>query len=930
MNRSCLAISIALSTLFPVGNTAFAEQKENIGSLGIKVDNSVDGGMFKVFNGTRTVTDYNIKVSGKNAAAGAFSLGENSYITYVGGKITGGGYDSTGLSARMGGQITALKLDIDFSDSPHDGLYAGDKSSIKLLNSNITSKSKLSDLDSYGVRATGLSSIDLENTSILKTGRGAAAVAQRNSTLKINNLDTKNGLRITAEGIGSQAVRISNGSKAVLANTNLEAVGDNTSAILVVGAGKPDVEGPEKPSILFVTDSTLKTKGLNAVGIDVTDGDISINTTDINSSGTTLKAFSDEAYSTNVSIEDSRLVNDTGSAIVVGGNGLSNILVNQSEVMPRSGKLFSLSDSASTGTSVLVSDYAHLAGDIDIAAGQKHDANFELAGDTYWEGAGNGINKLSLNDSEWFMAGNSSVKSLSLQNGSQIKFKLGGDTFKTLTTGSLTGRGKFVMNTDLSKLKGDLLLVTNANGFTGSHTLVIEDTGLSPKNEGKLRLVGTNGGNGTVVLQGGHVDAGAFRYTLKPEGNDWFLSSMGATPVVENLSTPPAPSTAQATTPAVEILPTTGAAATAQATTPVVENLPTTPAAATVHAASPSGESLPKPSQAAALNLNGRPESQNISGAVAVHTFNSDPKTLSKGANAAVATHTASVHMWDSQMNAVVSRLGELRLGKDQGGVWTRAIRSQLDVSESSSRAFHQNISGLEIGSDKAIQLNTGTVYVGGMVGTAKASMNFGEGASGEIDSKMVGAYATYIGDSGVYVDSALKYDRLNHKIKTPTNLGNPVKGSYDTSGTGVTIELGKHIVLDSGWYVEPQVGLSAFRIQGASYTASNGLKVKTDDLNSLQSLVGSRFGRNIQFENGMTVQPYIKASYITEHADKSKVTVNSTDLDAGLKGNRIELGFGGIAKVSQNSKVSLDAEYAKGNLIEQPLGVTLGYRYNF
>ncbi|MDF3202872.1 autotransporter outer membrane beta-barrel domain-containing protein, partial [Pseudomonas sp. 1912-s] len=389
-------------------------------------------------------------------------------------------------------------------------------------------------------------------------------------------------------------------------------------------------------------------------------------------------------------------------------------------------------------------------------------------------------------------------------------------------------------------------------------------------------------------------------------------TAQATTSAVENLPTAPAPTTAQATTSAVENLATAPASTTAQATTPAVENLPTPPVATAAQAAAPSVESLPTTLHTAGLNLKG------------------SPQTLSKGANAAVAAHIASVPMWDSQMNAVVSRLGDLRLGKDEGGVWTRAIGKQLDVSENSSRAFHQNISGLEIGADKAIQLNAGKVYVGGMVGTAKSSLNFGEGASGEIDSKMVGAYATYVDDSGVYVDSVLKYDRLNHKIKTPTNLGNSVKGSYDTSGTGVSIELGKHIVLDSGWSVEPQVALSAFRIQGASYTASNGLKVKTDDLNSLQSRIGSRFGRNIQLENGMTVQPYIKASYITEHAGKSKVAVNGADLDAGLKGNRVELGFGGVAKVSQSSKISLDAEYGKGNLIEQPWGVTLGYRYTW
>lgn len=105
-------------------------------------------------------------------------------------------------------------------------------------------------------------------------------------------------------------------------------------------------------------------------------------------------------------------------------------------------------------------------------------------------------------------------------------------------------------------------------------------------------------------------------------------------------------------------------------------------------------------------------------------------------------------------------------------------------------------------------------------------------------------------------------------------------------------------------------------------------MRVKTDNIDSLESRVGSILGCNIQFDNSMIVQPYVKCSYITEHAGKSDVSVDGTRLDAELKGKRVELRFGGIAKISQNSKVSLEAEYAEGSLIEQPWGVPLGYRY--
>lgn len=431
------------------------------------------------------------------------------------------------------------------------------------------------------------------------------------------------------------------------------------------------------------------------------------------------------------------------------------------------------------------------------------------------------------------------VDSLTL-NGGQLAFAPSTDgTFKTFTVNALSGNGSILMNTDIANAQNDLLVVQGAGLASGNHTLIVADSGHEPvAADGRLLLVDTHGGSAKFDLYGGHVDAGAFRYGLQQEGDDWVLASTGKTP--------------------------SGAA----------------------------------------------------------------PENLSSGANAAIAGHTASANMWTAQMNALVKRLGDLRMGKDEGGVWTRAISKRFDVSEHSSRAYSQTISGLEIGADKAVALSSGKVYLGAMVGTAQSDQDFGEGASGTTDSKMLGVYATYLNDNGIYVDSVLKYSRFDNDIKMPTNLGQRVKGSYKTNGVGADIEVGKHIQLGNGWFVEPQFELTATRTGGADYTASNGLKVKADDMDSLQSRVGSLFGRSLQLSNGMTAQPYVKASYVTEHAGSSKVSVNGNKLDAELPGNRVELGFGGTLQVSEKSKISLDAEYAKGNSIEQPWGVNLGYRY--
>ncbi|MGZ9667427.1 autotransporter outer membrane beta-barrel domain-containing protein [Pseudomonas sp. GNP014] len=477
------------------------------------------------------------------------------------------------------------------------------------------------------------------------------------------------------------------------------------------------------------------------------------------------------------------------------------------------------------------------------------------------------------------------VDSLTL-NGGRLAFVPSTDgSFKTFTVNALSGSGNILMNTDIASQQHDLLVVQGAGLASGDHTLIVGDSGHEPSaSDGRLLLVDTHGGDAKFALYGGHVDAGAFRYTLQQQGDDWGLASGGAIPVDPVKPVDPV-NPVDPGKPVVPVNPVDPVAP----VDPVKPVSPVTPP--------------PRPVDPA-------------------------PQNLSKGANAAIAARTAGAGLWNAQMNALVKRLGELRMGEDDGGLWTRAIGKRFDVSEHSSRAYTQDVTGLEIGADKAFAVDSGKVYVGAMVGTARSDLDFGEGASGEIDSRMFGVYATYLNDNGVYVDSVLKYSRFDNEIKTPSNLGESVKGSYSTNGVGADIEVGKRINLKDGWFVEPQLEITATRTQGASYTASNGLRVKSDDLDSLQSRVGSLFGRSLELSNGMKAQPYVKASYITEHAGSSKVNVNGHKFDAELPGNRVELGFGGVLQVSEKSKISLDAEYAKGNGIEQPFGVSLGYRY--
>lgn len=306
------------------------------------------------------------------------------------------------------------------------------------------------------------------------------------------------------------------------------------------------------------------------------------------------------------------------------------------------------------------------------------------------------------------------------------------------------------------------------------------------------------------------------------------------------------------------------------------------------------------------------------------------PETLSKGANAAVATHAASAALISAQMRATSGHFGELRSGKDQGGLWTRAYGTEQRMDTGASRAFQQHINGMEIGADNALPFADGTLYVGGLFGQGQGRQDFGEASKGTIDSTTLGGYASYVDRSGVYVDSALKYSRLDNEINITSNLGNKVKAHYKNHAVSADVQVGKHIVGGQGWFVEPQAGLQMVRISAGRYTASNGLQVEQNALNSVQSRVGGVAGRDLRLGNGVGVKPYAKATWITEHAGDSHMTVSGAKLYSRLPGSRAEIGGGLQATVAGKHHFFVEGDYTKGSDIEQPWAVTMGYRYNW
>ncbi|MBV6536833.1 autotransporter domain-containing protein [Ursidibacter maritimus] len=137
--------------------------------------------------------------------------------------------------------------------------------------------------------------------------------------------------------------------------------------------------------------------------------------------------------------------------------------------------------------------------------------NVTLARDAIWQLAS--AYTVSGSDSG---SSTSYVNELRLEQGSKIYLNSENEfnKFNKLVVGSLSGNGFFRFNTNLAKLVGNLVEVTNA---AGSHTISILDSGEEIKRENAetLKLFDIKGNNSaTFKLEKGYVDAGAFRYYL--------------------------------------------------------------------------------------------------------------------------------------------------------------------------------------------------------------------------------------------------------------------------------------------------------------------------------------------------------------------------------------------------------------------------------
>lgn len=311
--------------------------------------------------------------------------------------------------------------------------------------------------------------------------------------------------------------------------------------------------------------------------------------------------------------------------------------------------------------------------------------------------------------------------------------------------------------------------------------------------------------------------------------------------------------------------------------------------------------------------------------------LNHETRTISPMTRTVMALFNTPITIAYGELSSLRSRMGELRYNQGKNaGVWMRAYGNQHNIADASSGVgYQQNQRGLTFGADA--QLGESNWTLGLLAGHSRSDLNLNYGSSGSVDSYYVGGYATWMDpESGYYVDSVLKYNRYQNNAKVGLSDGTRTKGDYDTHGVSASVEVGKHIKLNDGYFIEPFAQVATAAVAGKDFTLDNGFDANGDVSRSLLGKVGTTVGKTIELGGDSMIQPYVKAAFAHEFAQRNQVQVNNNVFNNDLSGSRAELGAGVAWTVVKDLQVYGEAGYMNGKNIEMPYSFSLGASYRF
>lgn len=283
--------------------------------------------------------------------------------------------------------------------------------------------------------------------------------------------------------------------------------------------------------------------------------------------------------------------------------------------------------------------------------------------------------------------------------------------------------------------------------------------------------------------------------------------------------------------------------------------------------------------------------------------------------------------MWRSNNNDLQRRLGDLRLGQAESGVWARYVGGKNKFDEQNTY-MSQTYDIEQVGYDR----KAGSWLVGAALDYGKGDVNY-TGGKGKEHMATLALYGTRVSDDGKYFDIIFKTGRLKNEFHVSNEIGNRLNADYHTWGNSISAEYGKRFVRDDGFYLDPSVELTMGRLNSKNFSGHSDLgelNVKQHDFDSAIGRIGLGIGRQTERSNA-----FLKLALAHEFGGSFKTDFYADD--GGLKSTRIDLQdtwldmeIGGSLSIGRNTYLYGTYTHNFGADMETKWRADVGVRYTF
>ena len=329
----------------------------------------------------------------------------------------------------------------------------------------------------------------------------------------------------------------------------------------------------------------------------------------------------------------------------------------------------------------------------------------------------------------------------------------------------------------------------------------------------------------------------------------------------------------------------------------------------------PATEDNPKPNP----NPNPKPKPPII--------YGSKETQMMKGAKTAM---TSAVLLWRGNNNDLQRRMGDIRLAKEENGIWARYLGGKNKMDKQNTY-LKQTYDIAQVGYDK----KKGNWTIGAALdyGTGKDTYANGTG-KGKLAS--LALYGTMQKEDGQYIDVILKGSHIKNDYTVYNEMNHRLEGKYRTGGLSLSMEYGKRMKKENGFYIDPSIELTAGHLGGKDYDAvsdyAGGKKmhIHQDGINSVIGRIGLGIGKETERSN-----LFAKIALAHEFGGKVKSIFSAENeptsgTEVDLKDSWVDVEVGGSWLVNRNTYLYGTYTRNFGADVSSKWRIDAGIRFSF